>query len=65
MTRPRFLAGTMRPTRLTESHCDPRKHAFGFGFMNGQRIVGSLGMPAKRIREPKSPENASELWITR
>jgi hypothetical protein len=36
----------MRPSRLTESHCDPRKHAFGFGFMNGRRIVGSLGMPA-------------------
>jgi hypothetical protein len=34
----------MRPSRLTESHCDPRKHAFGFGIMNGWRIVGSLGM---------------------
>jgi hypothetical protein len=55
----------MPPLRLTESHCDPRKHDFGFGFMNGWRIVGSLGMPAMRIRELKSPENASELWITR
>jgi hypothetical protein len=49
--------------------------AFGFGFMNGARIVRSLGMlpstscgriaiRAERIRGQKAPENASELWIT-
>jgi len=75
MTHPRFLAEKMRPVRLTESHRDLPKRAFGFGFMNGARIVGSLGMlpstscgriaiRAERIRGQKAPENASELWIT-
>ncbi len=45
MTHPRFLAETMRGLRLTESHCDRRKRAFGFGFMNGAAIIGSLAMP--------------------
>jgi hypothetical protein len=35
----------MRGLRLTESHRDLRKLAFGFGLMNGAAIVGSLAMP--------------------
>jgi hypothetical protein len=37
MTHPRFLAEKNAQLRLTESHCDPSKRAFGFGLMNGAR----------------------------
>ncbi|QIP05823.1 hypothetical protein [Bradyrhizobium symbiodeficiens] len=63
----------MRVTRLMESHRDPRKFRLGFGFMKSAgcwRIVkpvagDGIADAAMRIRAPKSPENASELWITR
>jgi hypothetical protein len=29
----------MRGTRLMESHCDPRKFRFGFGFMKGAGLL--------------------------
>jgi len=35
MTHPRFLAENDAQLRLMESHRDPSKRAFGFGFMNG------------------------------
>jgi hypothetical protein len=37
MTHPRFLAEKNARLHLTESHRDPSKRAFGFGFMNGER----------------------------
>jgi hypothetical protein len=63
----------MRPLRLMESHRNLRKFRLGFGFMKGagrwgivKPIAGDgIADAVMRIRAPKSPENASELWITR
>jgi hypothetical protein len=66
----------MRATRLMESHRNRANSGVGFGLMNpasGSDIVnqalpltrGPRRGGAKRIRAAKSPENASELWITR
>jgi hypothetical protein len=73
MTHPRFLAVIMRATRLMESHCDLRKFRLWFWIHECRgrwRIVKSVAGDgiadrAMRIRGPKLPENASELWITR
>jgi len=41
----------MRGLHLTEPHCDLRKLALGFGFMNDAMIIGSLATSPGSMRD--------------
>jgi hypothetical protein len=45
-----------------ESHRDPAKRAFGFGFMNGAAcVVGSLGMSAATLLRRRDADSRTKI----